>query len=1115
MPGRRRIIRSPPDSPPIVPAAEPAAVPADPAPVIVLSDGDEAPAQPSQPAAGAHPPATASSALLQDLSDSDSGSSSWVDELEEAEQQSLTAPVQTPHNLAQLMPKAPYRWVNPNDEVAWKALEAQAFAPGVSIGETIGFVTTMVALMTANAQAISQEAERSAAASKRQKKKLRAAAAKQNASAAAAAAQEVYSVAAAEVESPVAAAEAEAPAATEAEAAAEADAKAEAAAEAAAAAKSRLRAARAAKAAKRAADADAAAAAAARDDAALAEAAQQRALDDDIQVPEHGSPVEAVRAEHAAAATTPLSPTQAAAQARVPAVPAVKVNTYPPPLPSLPVPVPQMTFKRSGAEEMHQARLQELVAHGWQRQEAAAALASTAVDGLESTEAANDHLIRTSQTPLREAVAHLRRLNAAATRHTLASPAAAAPHNDDAIAPDSHLGQFISLHPECVVAGIYLRNKHRAGIHTGRPGSNVANLLGSAAGYVSQLTADIALKPNPYRVEDLAAAICADCSICNAQCYADAARRDVHAATQAAAAPAPAPATTTMPAPTPFSARASARDRRLPVTECNKCGIGQLPGGAGKTCLYFCSPCGRGWHKKCAQLTHISDGIHDDGHWACPECLQEHSRRQEHGQPPSPLPQRPTPLRDPASRILFAYDPSQAEPDALNQFEGVGPLLRHYGRQQDAHRMHQQQILHRQARLEATPINDGLRTPMPTSGGGAAGGWGEGLYPTPGGFQPLSPQSALGDVTGGNITKTQVKIENYYQWPKLPSVATADDLRTKGNSKEAYLNWKEINIPRRDQAKSNGGDLGPLAKNAFTPLMKLDVASSIVDDKRVQPEPNMSKEALARWINGDPLFSWFEFLPDKLLLEVLDSKHKVANPDGLFRRRMAPIPQMVANELNYAPDKFGAFCGEWIAEYSELVVSGWNPASIDCKALFLEAIDGHTLVANEAKRCSETNVILLIAHLRTWVQAKFTDTQNAIKEREAAAKSAGTSKPTPSLTESKAAKALLSRVDALEKAKKQDPTDPKVWMCDGCGNSYSDTSKARKPPCRPKCVYFEHVGFNKTKKPWDPALTPLTWKQYPHEYPASFQAYCDKRDAKKRSARGDAAPPQKKQHTTA
>ena len=229
MPGRRRIIRSPPDSPPIVPAAEPAAVPADPAPVIVLSDGDEAPAQPSQPAqaAGAHPPATASSALLQDLSDSDSGSSSWADELEEAEQQSLTAPVQTPHNLAQLMPKAPYRWVNPNDEVAWKALEAQAFAPGVSIGETIGFVTTMVALMTANAQAISQEAERLAAASKRQKKKLRAAAAKQNASAAAAAAQEVYSVAAAEAESPVAAAEAEAPAATEAEAAAEADAKAE------------------------------------------------------------------------------------------------------------------------------------------------------------------------------------------------------------------------------------------------------------------------------------------------------------------------------------------------------------------------------------------------------------------------------------------------------------------------------------------------------------------------------------------------------------------------------------------------------------------------------------------------------------------------------------------------------------------------------------------------------------------------------------------------------------------------------------------------------------------------------------------------------------------------
>ena len=1110
MPGRRRIIRSPPESPPIAPAA----VPADPAPVIAISDDEAAPAQPSQSAADVHPSAPAHSALLQNLSDSESdGSSSWADELEEAEQQQSSAvPSQIPPNFSRNLPRAPYRWANPSDEVAFLALEAQALAPSATLDDFTGALATMVALMTANVHALSQSVERKEAAQAFLKSKKKRHASKHKTSAAAAAAQEVYSVeaaAAAEAEASVAADEAEAPAATGAEAAAEADAKTEAAAEAAAAAKSRLRAARAAKAAKRAADADAAAAAAARDDAALAEAAQQQALssEDDVQVLEPSPPVGAVKGKPAATATTPPSPPAVQAQARVPVVPAVKVNHHPPHLPPLP-PLPQMTFRKSvGAEAAHTARLHELQAHGWLKEEAVAALAATAVEGLESTAAANEHLLKTSQTPLREAVAHLRQLTAP-RRLCLPPPPSPA---DDAIAADSHLGQFISEHPESVVAGIYLRAKHRGGIHTGRPGSNVANLLASAAGYVQQLEAN----GMPYRVEDLAAAICADCSTCNAQSYADAAKRDAqYAATQAAAAPAPAPATATMPAPTPFSARASARDRRLPVTECHKCGIGQLPGGAGKTCLYFCSPCGRGWHKKCAQLTHLSEGIHDDGHWACPECLQEHSRRQDHGQPPAPLPQRPTPLRDPASRILFAFDPSQAEPDALNQFEGVGPLLRHYGRQQDAHRMHQQQILHRQARLEATPINDGPRTPMPC-GGGVAGGWGDGLYPTPGGFQPHSPQSALGEGTGsGNITKTQVKIENYYQWPKLPSVTTADDLRTKGNSKEAYLNWKEINIPRRDQAKSNGGDLGPLAKNAFTPLMKLDVASSIVDDKRVQPEPNMSKEALARWINGDPLFSWFEFLPDKLLLEVLDSKHKVANPDGLFRRRMAPIPQMVANELNYAPDKFGAFCGEWIAEYSELVVSGWNPASIDCKALFLEAIDGHTLVANEAKRCSETNVILLIAHLRTWVQAKFTDTQNAIKEREAAAKSAVTTKPTSSLTESKAAKALLSRVDALEKAKKQDPADPKVWMCDGCGNSYSDTSKARKPPCRPKCVYFEHVGFNKTKKPWDPALAPLTWKNYPHEYPASFQAYCDKRDAKKRSARGDAAPPQKKQHTT-
>ncbi len=82
MPGRRRIIRSPPDSPPIAPAA----VPADPAPVIAISDDEAAPAQPSQSAADVHPSAPARSALLQDLSDSESdgrrastfGNAVWV-----------------------------------------------------------------------------------------------------------------------------------------------------------------------------------------------------------------------------------------------------------------------------------------------------------------------------------------------------------------------------------------------------------------------------------------------------------------------------------------------------------------------------------------------------------------------------------------------------------------------------------------------------------------------------------------------------------------------------------------------------------------------------------------------------------------------------------------------------------------------------------------------------------------------------------------------------------------------------------------------------------------------------------------------------------------------------
>ena len=108
MPGRLRVIRSPPESPPIGPAA----VPADPAPVIAISDDEAAPApalRPSQSAADAHPSAPAHSALLQNLSDSESDGSSWADELEEAEaeqQQTSAVPPQIPPNFSRNLPRA-------------------------------------------------------------------------------------------------------------------------------------------------------------------------------------------------------------------------------------------------------------------------------------------------------------------------------------------------------------------------------------------------------------------------------------------------------------------------------------------------------------------------------------------------------------------------------------------------------------------------------------------------------------------------------------------------------------------------------------------------------------------------------------------------------------------------------------------------------------------------------------------------------------------------------------------------------------------------------------------------------------------------------------------------
>ena len=81
--------------------------------------------------------------------------------------------------------------------------------------------------------------------------------------------------------------------------------------------------------------------------------------------------------------------------------------------------------------------------------------------------------------------------------------------------------------------------------------------------------------------------------------------------------------------------------------------------------------------------------------------------------------------------------------------------------------------------------------------------------------------------------------------------------------------------------------MGPLAANAISAEMQRSLAGSMVNEPEVQPERNMTSEAIDAWLAKDRLFTWFALLRDETLISVLDRIYGVTRHEPFMRLKIA------------------------------------------------------------------------------------------------------------------------------------------------------------------------------------------------------------------------------------
>lgn len=344
------------------------------------------------------------------------------------------------------------------------------------------------------------------------------------------------------------------------------------------------------------------------------------------------------------------------------------------------------------------------------------------------------------------------------------------------------------------------------------------------------------------------------------------------------------------------------------------------------------------------------------------------------------------------------------------------------------------------------------------------------------------------NVAGGNSTlftgdqsNLTVKIDPYVLWKG--TLPLGWDLRKEhpefGFGKPAYINWKTINIPRRDQA---GGRLGSLANSAISPSILGSIASCLL---RLPAFRDTKTDAeIHACVKDDPGSLWIKGIPDHELIHYLDTHFNVVDADAFLSLRFPGPngpegyePLTEDGDTNYFAVALGAFADQWLERLSELRKGGWDETSVNLRQAFINAVELQPTLFREATTYATTSHDILISHMRAWCYRKESEIEKHARARRATqtkgASAGGSVRAAPKSpsTDKKPAdvnqqiRALRTELNALKHPDR--PVTARIpshinsktqWWCHGCGKTYF--RDGRPIPCEAACVYEEHAEHN-------------------------------------------------------
>jgi hypothetical protein len=492
---------------------------------------------------------------------------------------------------------------------------------------------------------------------------------------------------------------------------------------------------------------------------------------------------------------------------------------------------------------------------------------------------------------------------------------------------------------------------------------------------------------------------------------------------------------------------------------CWACGEGDM--GGDKQYIVDCEVCEHTFHKPCTKFAKVQHTKSREVRWACLGCVRT---------PPANWKLMTLPAKDAPRR--------ESLPPAT---ETPANVARH---------------------LFDAPSGGGSGGGGDGGGGGGNGGGGGGGGG--GNGTPFPYRTPNSERTEGLDKKARISyhVKPYEMWQGLPKGHSfVEEHPTKGFSKNAYMNWKRINVQLRDQSR---GELGPLT-NALSAEMRTSVGNILLTYDDVRPKRNMTSKEVSDWIRKEG-YSWVTSLTDGVLLKKLDTHFSVLESDPFLSMSFpANIPQMNEDQsVNYMTNAHSAFADEWLYALGELRAGGWDDSSTDLRQAYIKALAPSPTLFNAASCYKTDSHDLLISYLRSWTQQQSSRqaSENHLRQQikksllKAEAPAAGAKPTTPaspqSKKETKDAAALRSEVRALQTQIKEmqhaAPTakNSMIFFCHGCGYEYVRDS--RKIPCEEACVFEEHADHNtgyKSGVKWPQDKRKLFWGS-PEEYQRKY-----------------------------